>query len=134
MFVKVSMDNIGLSVYVVETVSPYLNAATFPAIVFVVVGLLAFCTGNNWGIPAITIPMVMPLAVACGANVPIVVGALLSGAAFGCHACFFSDTTVLTAKCSGISNMEHALSQLPYASIAAAISLILFLIMGFVIN
>lgn len=131
-FVKVSMDNIGLSVYVVETVSPYLNAATFPVIVFIVVGLLAFCTGNNWGIPAITIPMVMPLAVACGANIYLAVGALLSGAAFGCHACFFSDTTVLTAKCSGISNIEHALSQLPYASIAAGISLILFIISGFV--
>lgn len=130
-FVKVSMDNIGLSIYVVETVSPYLNATTFPVIVFIVVGLLAFCTGNNWGIPAITIPMVMPLSVACGANTYIVVGALLSGAAFGCHACFFSDTTVLTAKCSGISNMEHALSQLPYASIAAIISIILFIITGF---
>lgn len=132
-FVKVSMDNIGLSIYVVETVSPYLNANTFPAIVFVVVGLLAFCTGNNWGIPAITIPMVVPLAVACNANIFIVIGALLSGAAFGCHACFFSDTTVLTAKCSGISNMEHALSQIPYASIAAAIALILFIVTGIVV-
>lgn len=130
-FVKVSMDNIGLAPYVVETVTPYLNAQSFPAIVFVVVGALAFCTGNNWGIPAITIPMVAPLAVACGADVYLVIGALLSGAAFGCHACFFSDTTVLTAKCCGISNMEHALSQIPYASIAAVLSLILFLVFGF---
>lgn len=131
-FVKVSMDNIGLSVYVVETVSPYLNAKSFPIIVFIVVGLLAFTTGNNWGIPAITIPMVMPLSVVVGANTFIVVGALLSGAAFGCHACFFSDTTVLTAKCTGISNMEHALSQIPYASIAAAISIVLFAVVGYI--
>lgn len=129
-FVKVSMDNIGLPVFVVETVTPYLNAQTFPAIVFVVVGALAFTTGNNWGIPAITIPMVAPLAVACGADVYLVMGALLSGATFGCHACFFSDTTVLTAKCSGISNMEHALSQIPYAAIAAAVSLIFFIVFG----
>lgn len=128
--VKVSMDNIGLPVYVVKTVAPYLNEQTFPIIVFIVVGVLAFCTGNNWGIPAVTIPMVTPLAVACGADIYLTMGALLSGAAFGCHACFFSDTTVLTARCSGISNMEHALSQIPYAVIAAVLSCILFLIFG----
>lgn len=126
-FVKISMDNIGLPVYVVETVSPYLNQVTFPVVVFLVVGILAFFTGNNWGIPAVTIPMVAPLAVACNADIYLTMGALLSGAAFGCHACFFSDTTVLTAKCSGITNMEHALSQLPYALIAAGLSCVFFI-------
>ena len=133
-FVKVAFENIGLAEYVVHKVSPLLNADTFPVIVFIVVGLLAFCTGNNWGVPAITIPMVAPLAVATGANVYISMGALLSGACFGSHACFFSDTTIITAKCSGISNMEHALSQLPYACLAAGTAIILYLVFGFAIH
>jgi len=130
-FVKVAFDNIGLAEYVVNHVAPLLSSETFPVIVFIVVSALAFCTGNNWGVPAITIPMVAPLAVACDANIFMAMGALLSGAAFGSHACFFSDTTILTAKCSGISNMEHALSQIPYAATAAIISIILFIAVGY---
>ena len=133
LFVKTAFENIGLAEYVVTNVAPLLNSNTFPVIVFILVAALAFCTGNNWGVPAFTIPMVLPLAVACDANIYLCTGALLSGAAFGCNACFFSDTTVLTAKCCGISNMEHALSQLPYAVTAATVAAILFLIFGFVV-
>ena len=125
--------DIGLAEYVVSNVSPLMNATTFPVIVFILVGLLAFCTGNNWGVPAITIPMVAPLAVSCGADIYVSMGALLSGAAFGCHACFFSDTTVLTAKCCGISNMEHALTQLPYAVFAAVLSALLYVMAGMIL-
>ena len=56
----------------------------------------------------------------------------ISGCAFGNHACFYCDTTVLASNGAGIDNLEHAGSQLPYVLIGAGVSIIGFLILGFV--
>lgn len=46
--------------------------------------------------------------------------------------CFYCDTTVLASQGSGIDNFDHAVSQLPYVLIGAGISIIGFLVLGFV--
>lgn len=129
--VQVSMDGIGLPDFVINAVLPYMNAEMFPAITFAVVAALSFITGSNWGIPALTIPILIPLAFAGGANPLIVFGAIVSGGTFGSHICFYSDATVLTSQASGIDNLEHAFTQLPYGVLSALIALIGFVICGF---
>lgn len=44
----------------------------------------------------------------------------------------YSGTTVLASQGSGIDNFDHAVSQLPYVLIGAGISIIGFLVLGFV--
>lgn len=129
--VQVSMDGIGLPDYVINVVLPYMNADLFPAITFLVVAALSFITGSNWGIPALTIPILIPLAFAGGVNPLIVFGAIVSGGTFGSHICFYSDATVLTSQASGIDNLEHAFTQFPYGILSALIALIGFIICGF---
>jgi Na+/H+ antiporter NhaC len=46
----------------------------------------------------------------------LLIGATLSASTFGSHACFYSDATVLTAQATGCTPLQHALTQLPYAS------------------
>lgn len=130
--VKMSMDGIGLPDYVIQGVLPYMNGAVFPAITFVIVAALAFITGSNWGIPALTVPILIPLALHAGVNPLLVFGAIVSGGTFGSHACFYSDATVLTSQSCGIENLEHAFTQFPYAMISAVIAIVGFLIGGFV--
>lgn len=125
-------SDIGLPRYVIETVTPYLNGAIFPAVAFIVVAILTFVTGSNWGIPAVCVPIIIPLGFYLGANPLLVMAAVLSGGTLGSHACFYSDATVLTSNSCGINNMDHALSQFPYALIATGVSLIGYLIFGFV--
>lgn len=132
--VKTAMDNIGLPMYVIDAVLPYMDAATLPAITFVVVSGLSFITGSNWGVPAITFPILIPLALACGADPIITLGAIVSGGTFGSHACFYSDATVLTSQCTRIKNLEHAFTQFPYALISALLALICFIVCGFVFS
>lgn len=131
LLVKTSMDGIGLPQYVINAVLPYMNVSLFPAITFLVVASLSFITGSNWGIPALTVPILIPLALAGGADPIITFGAIISGGTFGSHACFYSDATVLTSQACGIENLEHAFTQLPYAVISALLALIGFLICGF---
>ncbi|NLD18688.1 MAG: sodium:proton antiporter [Clostridiales bacterium] len=130
--VKVAMDSIALPDYVIGLVLPYMEASTLPVITFVVVSLLSFITGSNWGIPAITFPILIPLALAVGASPVMTLAAIVSGGTFGSHACFYSDATVLTSQCTKIKNLEHAFTQFPYALIAATLAAIAFAISGFV--
>lgn len=123
-------DQLLLAQYVVGALKPYMTAQLLPAVVFVAMAVLAFATGSSWGIFAVTIPIVMPLAHAVGADTPLVIGALLSASAFGSQACFYSDSTVLAAQGSGCDLISHAITQLPYALIAAIVALAGFLVIA----
>lgn len=118
---------LGLSDYVVATMQPLLTAELLPAIIFSTMGLVSFMTGSNWGVFVIILPIVTTLANNLGADMALVIGATLSASTFGSHACFYSDATVLTAQATGCTPMQHALTQIPYALIAALITVLGFL-------
>lgn len=117
-----SMADIGMAEYVIHAVTPYMSAEVFPMVTFLLVAVLNFSTGSSWGLPAIVTPIILPLAFSIGADPMLTMGAILSGAVLGSHACFYSDATVLTSSCCKLQNMDHALSQMPYAMIAAVLS------------
>ncbi|MEG1584214.1 MAG: Na+/H+ antiporter NhaC family protein, partial [Anaerovorax sp.] len=126
------LGEIGMADYIIATVAPHMIPAILPAIAFVIVAILAFVTGSCWGVPAVTLPILIPLATTVGADPLLTAAAILSSATFGSHACFYSDATVLTSSAVNIENMDHCLTQIPYALIAAGIAMIGYLIMGFV--
>ena len=123
-------DELGLSPFVLDQVVPFMDAAWLPAITFLVLSVLTFTTGSFWGIYAIALPVIFPLAQAVGADIPLTMGALISAGVFGSHACFFGDATVITSKGAGCTPYSHALTQLPYAAIAAAITTVLFFVIS----
>lgn len=117
-------DKLGMPDFVIATVQPYMTAQTLPLLTFVTMAVISFATGSSWGIFAIAIPIIMPLGAAADVSAPLMVGALMSASAFGSHACFYSDSTVLAAQGAGCGVMSHALTQLPYALIAAVLAAI----------
>ncbi|MEX2122584.1 MAG: Na+/H+ antiporter NhaC family protein [Woeseia sp.] len=124
-------DVLGLAVYVVTTMQPILTPETLPAIIFATMGLVSFATGSNWGVFVIILPIVISLANNLGADMTLVIGATLSASTFGSHACFYSDSTVLSAQATGCTAMQHALTQIPYALLAAAITIVGYLGLGY---
>lgn len=123
-------DQLLLPQYVIESLSPFMTPKLLPAVVFLSMAILAFATGSSWGIFAVTIPIVMPLAQSVGADIPLVIGALLSASSFGSQACFYSDSTVLAAQGSGCNLVSHAVTQLPYALIAAVLAFVGFIVIA----
>ncbi len=124
-------DALGLSNYVVEVMQPLLTPESLPAIIFVSMGLVSFMTGSNWGVFVIVLPIVTTLGHTLGADMTLVIGATLSASTFGSHACFYSDATVLTAQATGCTPLQHAVTQLPYALIAAAVTLLGYLAIAY---
>ena len=126
-------DQIGLPQYVIETMKPLLSPQLFPVIVFISMAFMSFATASNWGIYVIIIPIVMPLGVALDVPIPLIIGSVLSASSFGSHACFYTDATVLAAQASGVDTMKHALTQIPYALVAAIIASLAYIVFAFVV-
>ena len=131
---QVITAEMGMTEYIIERVEPYLTPAIFPAVCFLLLGGLAFITASDWGMSAVVIPIFIPLAAALGASIPLTMAAVISGGTFGSHACFYADATVLSSQSSGIDNMDHALSQLPYVGISAGVAIVCFLAAGFALR
>ncbi|AUZ04036.1 sodium:proton antiporter [Vitreoscilla sp. C1] len=125
-------EQLGLAPYIIESAKPLISANLLPVITFVLLAFLTFTTGSFWGIYAISIPIIVPLAQALDANMALTLGALISAGGFGSHACFFGDSTVLESRGCEITPIEHALTQLRYVMISAAIAAVLFAVMPFI--
>lgn len=117
--------------YVISLVEPLMDAHLIAAITFLVIAILTFVTSSFWGIEIIAISIVVPLAIAVGGNILLVLGAVVSGGVFGSHACFYADATVLSSSTCDINNISHAVTQLPYALLGAAIATLSFVVMGY---
>ena len=134
---KDACADLGFVDYVIGIVEPIMSGAVLPAVVFIATAVMAFAMANFWGLAAIVIPIVVPLASAMGMGVgsigmSLCCAAVFCGAAFGSHACFYADAAILIGKATDIRPYDHAITQLPYAIIAAVLSTILYLIFGFV--
>lgn len=124
-------DDLGLATYVVTSMEPLLTRELLPAAVFVSMGLVSFMTGSNWGVFVIVLPIVVSLGNSLGADMTLLIGATLSASTFGSHACFYSDATVLTAQATGCTPLQHAVTQFPYALIAALVATAGYLLVGY---
>lgn len=115
-----------------------------PAILFVVAVGLAFATGTSWGTFGILIPIVTGVFEKELANVSstgvipsmvvICISACLAGAVCGDHCSPISDTTIMASTGAQCNHVNHVSTQLPYAMTVAGISLICYLLAGFVQN
>ena len=129
-------DDLSTGVYLATLSKAYLESSTInPHIAIVVVsfaisGFIAFCTGTSWATFAIMIPIASSLAEVNNVDLILVISAVLSGAVYGDHASPISDTTILSATGAGCSVQSHFITQLPYVSIVAAITLVSFGVAG----
>lgn len=124
-------DEMGLTQYIISVVSPNVSKHFLPLAIFISLGVVAFTTGNSWGLYAIAIPLVIPLAADLHCNIWLCIGAVVSAGAFGAHACFYSDATILAAQGSECNNYEHGITQLPFALVSFALSCVAYVAMGF---
>ena len=121
---------LGTAAYVVELTSDNVSPWLVPGLIFLVGAVMSFATGSSWGAFAIMLPIVIPMAVSMGVPMHASIGAVLSGGLFGDHASPISDTTILSSTGAGCDHVDHVRTQLPYALLAAGISLTAHLVAG----
>lgn len=108
--------------------------AFLPAVIFVVACLLSFATGTSWGTFGILIPIVSGMFSPENPMLYIGMSACLAGAVCGDHCSPISDTTIMASAGAQCVHVNHVSTQLPYAIVVAVISLICYIVAGFVQN
>ena len=123
-------DTLGLAPYVIDLVSPLINASFLPLIAFIVLLVLGFVTGSFWGMAAVCFPIMVPLADSLGANMYLTIGAVIAGAAAGSSTCFYGDSVTLTCGLAKIKNIDYARTALPMILPAIIVTAAAYLIAG----
>ena len=118
---------------VVQTIAAYVVAAGFTGKLFVAVSflitcLLAFATGTSVGTYFVVIPILFPVGVMAGAAPEFMIGAIVSGAAFGDNLGPISDTTIASSATQHADLGMVVKTRTRYSLPAAAGALILFLL------
>ncbi|PCI32925.1 MAG: sodium:proton antiporter [Alphaproteobacteria bacterium] len=127
-----SLKQLGTGVFIASLVGDYLPLVLVVPVLFLAGALMSFTTGTSWGTFAILIPLGVPLIQTLGLPPSLVLSAILGGGVFGDHCSPISDSTVVSSIASGCDLLEHVRTQLPYALTAGAITLVLYVIAGFV--
>ncbi|MGF1571559.1 MAG: Na+/H+ antiporter NhaC family protein [Sumerlaeia bacterium] len=126
-------DQLGLTTYIIDSVKPLISGAFLPLVIFLSMSLVAFCTGSFWGMYAVTLPIVIPMAQELDCNQLLAIGSVLSAGVFGSHMCPFGDATVLSAAGSGCNTFQHVITQAPYGILSALLASIGYIVLGFVL-
>lgn len=129
------ISDIQTGAYLASFVNGILMPALLPALLFVISGVMAFATGTSWGTFGILLPISGQIAAETDPNFILpVMAAVLAGSVFGDHCSPISDTTVLSSIGAGCHHIDHVTTQIPYALVCAALSLVGFLVLGFAGN
>lgn len=137
---KSMTDSLGASEYVgglVEKVAENgMVMGLLPAFVFIIGAFLAFATGTSWGTFGMLIPIVVSAFHSDINNelMIIAISACMAGAVCGDHCSPISDTTIMASAGGQCEHIKHVSTQLPYAITVAAVSVVCYILAGFVRN
>ena len=105
-----------------------------PFVFFIIACLLSFATGTSWGTFGVLIPISTAVMSASSSEglFFLTMSAVLAGAVYGDHVSPISDTTIMASSGAQCNHIDHVKTQLPYATIVALISGLVYLAMGFI--
>lgn len=121
---------IGTGEYLALGARTFATPAVIPAGMFVLAAITSFSTGTSWGTWAIMMPIALSMVDALGLSPHLMIAAVLGGGIFGDHCSPISDSTIISSMAAGTDHMDHVRTQMPYAVIAGAVTVVLYLILG----
>lgn len=126
------IKKLGTGAYLSSVFMQFLTPGLLPVLTFIIAMLLSFATGTSMGTMAIMSVIALPMAIDMGVSVPLTAGALFGGSIFGDHASPISDTTIMSCATTGCNIMDHVKTQMPYVLGFAVVSIVLYVVCGFV--
>ncbi len=121
---------LGTAEYIVSMTKGFLSPQILPAVIFAIGAVISFATGTSWGTMAIMMPVGIPVAVAIGSPVSVVLAATISGGLFGDSSSPVSDTTILASTGAASDHIDFFKCMFPYSLTVGIVSFITFIIAG----
>ncbi|SFS73550.1 Na+/H+ antiporter NhaC family protein [Halostagnicola kamekurae] len=127
-------DALGTGDFVAGVVGSSIPAELLPLVIVFVSAFVAFTMGSSWATMTIVTPIAITVAFEMTGTfepMPVVVGAVFSGAIFGDHTSPISDTSVLSSTFTGADLIDHVRTQFYYAGTVMAVVVVCYLLYGF---
>ncbi|APX96602.1 Na+/H+ antiporter NhaC family protein [Natronorubrum daqingense] len=105
-----------------------------PIAVLFVAAFVAFTMGSSWATMGIVTPIAIQVTYELTGSfdmMPVIVGAVFSGAIFGDHTSPISDTSVLSSTFTGADLIDHVRTQLYYAGTVMLVVVGCYLLYGY---
>lgn len=97
---------------------------------FILTAIVSVLTGTSWGSAGTIGVAFMGVAIGLNANLPLIAGAVVSGAYFGDKLSPLSDTTNLSSAVCGVDLYEHVYNQMWTTGAAALLSAVFYFFFG----
>ncbi|MBZ6493387.1 Na+/H+ antiporter NhaC family protein [Natrinema longum] len=127
-------EELGTGSYVAGIAEGVVSPAVLPIVVLLVSAFVAFTMGSSWATMGIVTPISIRVAYELTGTfelMPVMVGAVFSGAIFGDHSSPISDTSVLSATFTGADLIDHIRTQLYYAGTVLFVVIVCYALYGF---
>ena len=131
---KEMTDSLGAKEFVEGIVAGRAGAmlSLLPAFVFMIAVGLSFATGTSWGTFGILIPIVVGVFQKTDYTMMIIaISSCMAGAVCGDHCSPISDTTIMSSAGAQCMHLNHVTTQFPYAMLVALVSVIAYILAGF---
>ncbi|WP_122090011.1 Na+/H+ antiporter NhaC family protein [Halalkalicoccus subterraneus] len=121
-------------VYVAGIAEGVVSPALLPVVVLFTAAFISFSMGSSWATMGVLTPIAISVAWELTGSyelMPVIVGAVFSGAIFGDHTSPISDTTVLSATFTGADLIDHVRTQIYYAGTVVVVTTVCYLLYGY---
>jgi len=125
-----AVRQLGTGVYVAGVISGVLSTKMAVIGLFLISCFVAFSTGTSWGTFAVMVPIAVPMATTLDGSTPMFLAAVLGGGVFGDHCSPISDTTIISSMASASDHIDHVRTQIPFATVGAAVTIVIYLIIA----
>ncbi|MGI6117190.1 MAG: Na+/H+ antiporter NhaC family protein [Bilifractor sp.] len=124
------LNQMGMTEFILNAIGTFPIGFLFPCLSFLASAILSFMLASSWGVCSLSAPILLQVGAGMNVSPLLIMAVFMSGCALGNHICLYGDTTILTAKATGLNTISVIKIQMPYIAIGAAVSCAGFIILG----
>lgn len=121
---------LGTGAYLAQLIATSLPIWLVPAAIFIIGMLISFSTGSSGAAVSILTPIAIVSSVHLALPIPLILGAVISGAVFGDQSSPISDSVIVASTAANCRPEQHFATQLPLTLGFASISVLCYLALG----
>ncbi|MDD8025104.1 MAG: Na+/H+ antiporter NhaC family protein [Acidobacteriota bacterium] len=122
--------DLGTGTFLAGSIGPWLSPAVWPMMSFLLAAAITVATGFSWGAMSLVLPVAFSLGQAQPGLIPIMSGAVITGAVAGEHLIPYSEKAMMTGIACGIPPIYHIKTMLPQSLAGLAAASLGFLLLG----
>ena len=124
------IGTLGTGELLAQLMSGSISHQLLPAMIFLIGLVISFATGSSGATVSILLPIAIPMAVTMDSHLPMIIGAVISGAVFGDQSSPISDSVIVASSAAECSPERHFKTQFPIVVWVAVIALLSFVAVG----